>query len=121
MSTLDGNNLFGSGPHEIRPESWQRAVMRRAFAGLDGELALDLGLRSRRIVQTGRLQATGSDVLNLLLAQIEGLLDGQLHTLVDSYGRVYARVLVEEFAPASAIRRGRGFWCDYRIVYRQLP
>lgn len=55
MSTLDGQDLFGSGPHRIRAGSWRRRVDRRAFPGLDGELILDMGMRSRNTLQEGRL------------------------------------------------------------------
>ena len=121
MSLLDGYDLFGSGPHTIRPEGWGRAIARRAFAGVDGELILDLGLRSRCIVQDGRLQAGSSSALHTLISQIEAVIDGRMHTLLDNYGRTYAPLIVEHFAPTTAVKRGRGFWCDYTIQYRQLP
>jgi len=121
MSSLDGQDLFGSGPHAVRSTSWQRSVQRRGFAGLDGELILDMGLRSRIISQTGRLQAGTADALNALVTQIEEFLDGRLHTLVDDHGRSFPNVLVEEFEPTTPLQRGRNFWCEYVLRYRQLP
>jgi len=121
MSTLDGNDLFGSGPHAVRPVAWERAVARRGFPGVDGELVLDMGLRSRAIEQTGRLQAGTAADLHAALAAIETYADGRLHRLIDPTGRTYANVLVERFEPATPVRHGRGFFCEYTLHYRQLP
>ena len=121
MSSLDGQDLFGSGPHEIQLVGWQRALARRAFAGLDGELVLDLGLRSRVIEQRGRLQAATADDLDEIISQIEAMNDGSTHSLLDNHGRTHSRLVIESFQTTTALRRGRGFWCDYTVTYRQLP
>jgi len=121
MSSLDGQDLFSSGPHTIRPESWQRSLDRRCFAGTDGELVLDMGLRSRMIIQNGRLQAATANALNTLITQIEDYIDGQLYTLIDNHSRQYTQVLIEKFEPVTPAQRGRNFWCEYTIHYRQLP
>ena len=120
MTTLDGLSLFASGPCRITAGSWQRATQRRGFAGLDGELMLDMGLRSREITQTGRLQAATAEELEALVAQIEEYLDGRPHTLADGQGRQFTNVVVERFEPTSP-RTGRGAWCEYTLRYRQLP
>lgn len=121
MSTLDGQEVFSSGPHAFRPGSWERATVRRGFAGLRGELLLDLGLRSRVILQTGRLQAETAEALAELVGGLEAAVDGRCHSLVDNHGRVYFRVIVEEFQPSTPLSCGRGYWCDYTVRYRQLP
>ncbi|GAH00463.1 unnamed protein product [marine sediment metagenome] len=59
--------------------------------------------------------------MQTLISQIEALLDGSLHTLVDNHAQTYANVLVEHFEPTTPIRSGRGLWCEYFIRYRQLP
>ena len=121
MSSLDGQNLFGSGPHSIRPGTWSRAMQHRSFPGIDGELVLDMGLRSRQIVQTGRLQAGTASAIHTLMSAVETKLDGSTHALIDDLGRTYSAVLVEKFEPTTPVRRGQSFWCDYTIVYHQLP
>lgn len=121
MSTLDGQHLFDSGPHTLRPLSWQRQLERRSFAGLDGELVLDMGMRSRQIVQQGRLQAQTAEILQAQLAAIEAFQDGLTHALTDNHNVSYSKVLLESFEPATPLNRGRGFWCDYTLTYRQLP
>ncbi len=121
MSTLDGENLFGSGPHVISPGSWRRDVVRRSFSGVSGEIAIDQGKRSREMRQTGRLQAADAASLQAIISRIENHIDGGSHTLVDNHGTIFRRVLMESFNMPSGIRHGRGYWCDYEIIYRQLP
>jgi len=119
MSALDEMDLFGSGPHDFRPGPWRRAVQHRAFAGLDGELALDMGMRSRAIVQAGRLQADTASDLRDLIEAIEAFVDGRPHALTDNHGFVYTGVILESFEPKSPLRRGRGFFCEYEAHYLQ--
>ena len=120
MSSLDGEDIFGSGPHTIRTGPWQRSLQRRGFAGIDGELVIDMGLRSRVIMQEGRLQAATASAIQTFISQIEDFVDGRLHTLVGNHGEVFARLLVEQFEPTTPLQRGRGFWCEYGVRYRQL-
>ena len=121
MSSYAEENLFHSGPHAFRFEPWQRSMHRRGFAGADGEVVLDLGLRSRNIVQTGRLQAATADALHALLDAINAHCDGAVHDLVDNYGRSYSQVILERCETTTPVRCSRGFYCDYHIEYRQLP
>ena len=121
MSSLDGQPLFDSGPHDIRPGPWQRSVQRRGFAGVDGETVLDMGMRSRTIAQDGRLTAATAGDLDTLITDIEALVDGQLHTLIDNHSRTFSRVLIEQFETSTPIRKGRDYWCEYTVLYRQMP
>jgi len=121
MTTIDNNDLFSSGPCSVRPTSWRRQLERRTFAGLDGELVLDLGARSRTIVQQGRLQAATAAGLHATLAAIDAYADGAFHTLTDNHGHLYERVLLESFEPTTPVARGNDFWCDYTLTWRQLP
>ncbi len=121
MSSLDSQSLFSSGPCEIVPGPWNRKTIRRGVAGLDGELVLDLGRRSRTIVQRGRLQAQTASTLQGLIDAIEAKADGKTHSLADNHGNSFDNVLVESFELQTPVRRGKGFFCDYSITYRQLP
>ena len=120
MITIDGQTLFDSGPGSVRAGSWSRQMIRRGFAGLDGEAILDAGRRSRLLEQTGRLTAATAEDLEARLLAIAELQDGQTHTLVDQAGCEHASVLLERFEPTTPMRLGRGWWCDYRIEWRQL-
>ena len=121
MTLLDGQDLFSAGPSAIQGGPWERSLDRRRMPGVDGELILDHGLRSRALVQTGRLQAASASALHSLLNQIEPFVDGKSHSLTDNHGHAYQCVLLERFEPTTPVQHGRGFWCEYRIVYRQLP
>jgi len=120
MTTLDGQQLFASGPCRLTAGPWRRATQRRGLAGLDGEYLLDLGRRGREIVQAGRLQAATAAEVLAAVAQIEAVDDGGEHTLTDTHGRVFTRVVIESFEPDTP-QSGRGWWCDYTLRYRQLP
>ena len=121
MSSFAGENLFASGPHAFGFGPWERSTHRRGFAGVNGEVVLDLGLRSRQITQTGRLRANSAAALHELLDDINACCDGAAHTLVDNYGQSYSRVILERFGATTPLRHSRGFYCDYEIEYRQLP
>jgi len=120
VSLLDQQDLFGSGPHSVSVGSPVRQFERRSFAGVDGELLLDMGLRGRLLTQAGRLQADTAEDLQQIVTQIEAILDGKLHTLIDNHGLEHAGLLVEDFQLTTPIRRGRRFWCDYTVGYRQV-
>jgi hypothetical protein len=121
MSSYDGDSLFDSGPHALRFGPWQRSMQRRGFAGVNGELLLDLGLRSRKLTQTGRLQGESPLALHAQLEAISAHSDGATHTLVDNYGQQHPDVILERFETTTPVQRGRGFYCDYLIEYLQLP
>ncbi len=121
MSSFGGSNLFGSGPHSIRPCSWGRSQQRRGFDALDGEVVLDDGLRGRTIEQTGRLRASTASALQTLIEDIEQLIDGRTHTLLDNHSHVYPNVMLQSFEPRTPIQKGRSYWCDYTARYLQLP
>ena len=121
MSSYAGQDLFGSGPHDFRFGPWERSVQRRGFAGVNGELVLDLGVRSRQIFQTGRLEADSAGGLNDLLEAINAQGDGREHALVDNHGQSHPHAILERFETTTPLRRGRRFHCDYKADYRELP
>ncbi len=120
MSSYAGDDLFGSGPCAFRFGAWLRSMQIRGFAGPCGEAVLDLGLRSRSIIQTGRLQADTFEALQTQLDAIAACCDGATHTLVDNHDRSHDQVILGRFEMAAPVRRGRGHYCDYEIEYRQL-
>ena len=121
MSSYAGENLFSSGPHAFRFRPWERSMQRRGFAGVNGEIVLDLGLRSRQITQTGRLQADTANDLNEILDGINALGDGAEHVLTDNHSQSHQHVILERFNTTTPLQHSRGFYCDYEIEYRQLP
>lgn len=121
MIRLDGQELFASGPAGLLPGPQARELRQRGLAGLDGLVVVDLGRRGREITQTGRLQADTLESLQDQFAAIEAFADGNEHSLEDDLGRRFPRVLLESFQLTTPIQRGRGYFCDYRAQYRELP
>ncbi|HPS52912.1 MAG TPA: hypothetical protein PLK08_05100, partial [Phycisphaerae bacterium] len=120
-ATLDGLELFSSGPGELICESWPRETIRRGFSGLCGEILLDMGRRSRRITQRGFLRAQTVEQLYLQTAAIESMADGMAHLLIDDDGVTYQKVIMEKFEKPDAINKSDICSCEYEIIYRQLP
>lgn len=119
--SLDAQALFASGPSELIVGSWTRQRLRRSLAGLDGEVVVDLGRRSRTLTQQGTLQAATLAGLTALTDAIDQTLDDQLHTLIDPTGRSFANVLIETFTQTSPARLNRLWNCQYTLTCRQLP
>lgn len=121
MIKIDSENVFGGSPAELKYKSWERENIVKTFPGIDGELIIDLGKRSRLIVQTGRLRAGNQSEIKQMITNIENLIDGSTHTLTDNYSNSYNNIIIENFELTSAIQAGPTFFCDYKITYRQLP
>lgn len=120
FATLDGANLFGSGPHEIVAGSPQRTSGERVFSGLAGALVVDLGERPRRLVQRGRLSAASATALAQLESAIEGRIDGQIHALTARDGTAYPTVRVERFARRGPVEAGLRYHRPYEVEYTEF-
>ncbi len=133
MSSFSGINLFGAsdlsaagmgvivaGPHVIQIGSPRRQQVHFAFAGSDGERALDLGRRARPIVIEGRLAAIAKSDLLDRIAAIEGCIDGVEHILVDNHARTFAHCRLDRFEATSRIERGDYYSLAYRCELTQL-
>ena len=117
---LDDEALFDSGPCELTAQSWPRQFVHRPLAGRDNEVILDLGRRSRSLVQTGQLRASTALAISLQIDRIETLPGAQQYTLVDAFGQTYFPVLVETAGLTAPVTRGPSFTATYEILYRQL-
>lgn len=120
-ATLDGQELFSSGPGELICESWPRETIRRGFSGLGGEILLDMGRRSRRLKQHGVLRADTQELLQLQICVIEEMNDGLQHMMIDADGIIYQKVILEKFEKLTAVQKANVCSCEYEIIYRQLP
>jgi hypothetical protein len=100
-------------------KTFKRSIVQRTAAGLDGQLAVDTGLRSRKLVQTGQLRAKSQTELQRQIDSINSLIDGQLHTLKCPNGRVFENLLIETFETETILKGGAYVSCEYRITYVQ--
>ena len=117
-ATLDGTVEFEVG--QLKVESWQREVVERAVAGLDGVRSIDLGARSRELVVKGILRAVSDESLRKNKAVISALMDGQTHTLVTGNGREFDNVRIDAFESGQKDYSGRGVYCEFEIRCTQL-
>ena len=118
--TLDGEDIFSSDGLNIEVKSAKRASVERSAAGLNGVLSIDLGSRSRKIRQTGKLRAASVAALNEMIATVESYMDGGTHTLVGLDGSEFCDLRLDEFRVKSKGASGGGAACEYEIIYTQL-
>ena len=119
MIRFDGEDLFGRGVHEMTFGSWERERLVRRFAGLDGEVRIDLGRKGRRIGQKGSLAADNLRALQKKIDVVEDYLDGKDHTLIDENGQSHEHVEMVSFEWNIPLNRSDHFSADYEIEYKQ--
>ncbi len=118
--TLDAQMLFDEQALEIRADSFSRDSIERTVPGLHGVLSIDLGLRGRKIRQTGTLRAKSRAQLDERISRISALMDGITHTLTTGTGREFTNLRMDSFKTGTEHADGTGIVVDYEIVYTQL-
>jgi hypothetical protein len=118
--TLDAQMLFDEQALEISAGSFSRDSIERTVPGLDGVFSIDLGLRDRKIRQTGTLRAKSRAQLDERISKIAVFMDGDTHTLTTGSGREFANLRMDSFKAGTEHADGTGITVDYEIVYTQL-
>jgi hypothetical protein len=118
--TLDTQMLFDEQTLEIRADSFSRDSIEKTIPGLDGVLSIDLGLRGRKIKQTGTLRATSRIQLDERISKISAFMDGDTHTLITGNGREFANLRMDSFKTGTEHANGTGIVVNYEIIYTQL-
>jgi hypothetical protein len=118
--TLDGHVLFDEQDFELQTGSFSRDSLQRSVHGLDGVLSIDLGLRSRQIIQKGSLQAKSRTILDKRISAISAFIDGDIHKLLTGSGREYDNLRMDVFKVSNERISSIGVTVDYEIVYTQL-
>jgi len=117
---LDGQDLFEEQSMEIEQGSICRDSIERTTTGLNGVLSIDLGRRSRKIIQRGVLRAKSRAQMTDAINAISGYMDGKTHTLTTSGGGKFEHLRMDVFKVTNQRTGGGGLCCDYEIVYAQL-
>lgn len=104
---------------ELEVKSWKRNFIQRSAAGLDGQVNIDLGLRGRKLVQKGELRGKSRTELQRKINEMNGLVDGELHSLKCPDGRIFGELLIEEFQAGTIVNSGAHLSCKYQITYTQ--
>ena len=118
-AVLDNEIIFNEDYFGLEIKSFQREVVQRSAAGLDGQVSIDLGLRGRKLVQKGQLRAKNQAELQEIIDQINGLIDGNEHILRCPDGRVFENLVIENFQAGSFVFGGAQTSCQYQITYLQ--
>ena len=118
--TLDSQMLFDEQALEISGGSFNRDSIERTVPGLDGVLSIDLGLRGRKIRQTGTLRAGSRTQLDERISKIAAYMDGKTHTIVTNSGWEFTNLRMDSFKTSTEHADGTGIMVDYEIVYTQL-
>jgi len=118
QAKLDGTVEFEQ--QQLKVESWQRETIERAASGVDGVLSIDLGKRSRKIVQKGVLRAESDEALRSRIDTVSALTDGGTHTLQTAEGQQFDNLRIDAFEMGQKDYSGRGACQEIEIKYTQL-
>lgn len=118
--TLDAQMLFDEQTLEISASSFTRDSIERTVPGLHGVLSIDLGLRGRKIRQTGTLRAKSRVQLDERISKITAFMDGDTHTLITDSSREFVNLRIDSFKTSTEHADGTGIVTDYEIIYTQL-
>jgi len=116
---LDRQEIF-TEQATIEEGSCQHQFAERSAAGLNGVVSVDMGGRGRKIQQRGELRARSKAELSSRVEAISAFMDGDVHTLEVSDGRLFEDVRIDSFTVGGERTSGAGVVAEYEIVYRQL-
>ncbi len=105
---------------ELAVESWRRESIERTAAGIDGTLKVDLGRRTREIVQKGVIRSPSRAAL---LAKVDFICDmgnGASHTIETADGDKFENIWIDIVKVGSTEYRGSGAAIEIEIRYVQL-
>jgi len=98
MSSFDGQNLFGSGPHRVEWRGVAVDAHEFAFPGEDGSFRMVHGLRKATGRIAGSLRAAdAADLAAQEAAILRCVAEGGAHTLIDNFDLAYGDVVLTDF------------------------
>lgn len=116
--TLDGIIEFEQ--MELAVGSWRRESIERAAAGVDGAIKVDLGRRTREIVQKGIIRSPSRAALLSKVDIISDMANGASHTVETAEGDKFENVWIETVMVDSMEYMGSGASVEIEIRYVQL-
>lgn len=115
---LDGKTEFEQT--ELAVGSWRRDSIERSAAGVDGVVSVDLGKRTRKIVQSGLVRAGSDEGLKSKIDAVSALMDGGTHVLETAVGERFDNLRIDAFEMGQKDYSGRGACQEIEIKYTQL-
>lgn len=123
-SSFGGSDLFGSGPHRFRiePRGLDRVPVAAILQDASQPGTVVIGDEELKIVVEGRLvSATESGLWSLREAvALPATQAAGPATLIDTEGRSFAGMLLDEYAELGPVDRGRAFSMAYRVTFVRL-
>jgi hypothetical protein len=105
---------------ELAVGSWRRESIERAAAGVDGAIKVDLGRRTREIVQKGVIRSPSRATLLAKVDFVCDMADGASHTMETADGDKFENMWIEKVIVGSIEYRGSGAAVEVEIGYVQL-
>ena len=105
---------------ELAVGSWRRESIERATAGVDGAIKVDLGRRTREIVQKGVIRSPSRAALLAKVDFIRDMGNGASHTTETAEGDKFENMWIETVKIGSTEYRGSGASVEIEIRYVQL-
>lgn len=122
MSSFNGLNLFGSGPHRFYHAKRGQLLTFDLFNGGTGAGSTANGLIDHEILVRGRLVATSESALTTLrdaiIAQVQS--SPVVGSLVDTQGRTFSGMSLVAYSERGRRDRGRAFSVRYEVVFKKL-
>jgi hypothetical protein len=121
MASFGGFDIFGRAL-KIREAKAARAKQRLEAPGVNGQGTLDMGFRGRSFQASGILIGSSGPNLAAAVAAFESFQDGNVYVLVDTMGRAWPYVELEEFQQAGEVRLDFkwGYFLPYSASFHQL-
>lgn len=119
MSSYDGQDLFGSGPHACSVAHRPGRVQVVDAPGVGGARLVHLGRGVKTLELAGRLTAADRTELLSRCSAIEAVMDGRAATLIESDGTPHDHMVLTTFEPADRIDRGRVHSLAYRATFSE--
>lgn len=121
MSSFNGADLFGSGPHKIIMGGEMIAKKRTDYAGSSGLESLTMGGRGWPITIKGQLKAATRQDLMDLQRNIELACHDSSRTLIDVDGQNYINVELDSLQITSELYyTPLGVFYEYIVTGRKL-
>jgi hypothetical protein len=122
MSSFNGRDLFGSGPHRITAGVVGELVVDNFRLGRPGSGSTPLGPLELNVVVTGRLIAPAPSALWNLREAIETLLESPpiAGTLTDGNGRAFENMSFIRFEPLGPVEFSRVASLSYMALFRRF-
>lgn len=115
---LDGTIQFEQALLSI--DGWSRQCDERSAVGLDGVLSVDMGRRTRRIVQEATIRSVSKNTMQDSIEVLNNTIDGLEHILQLQDGRSFEHLRVDDIAFGQVQISGAGVTCSVKITFTQL-